>query len=213
MGPRFLGPVRWFPGAVWLPWGRFRAFPGFPGSVPPTFYGCRASMGRWCRFRRLSAGSGLPGCRWSCLWAVFGLPALVFCMVGGCRLPAAAFVVVGGQDPAAIYTYTRARRGSCRVESWSDGKKPVQQFTRACSAAAGGVQSQTGAGRFDRRAISNGSRKILEAACNPFRIRFMEKNQIYVLKMGPASGRGSGAGLLIGGAGGAAWEILVRGRC
>lgn len=154
--------LRWGRG----PWCRFRAFPGFPGSVPPTFDGCRASLGRWGRFRRLSAGSGLPGCRWLCSWAVFGLPALVFCMVGRGCLPAAAFVAVCGLDPAAIYTYTRARRGSCRVGSRSDGEKPVQRYTRARRCCRWCAISN-GAGRFGRRAISNGSRKIMKAACNP----------------------------------------------
>lgn len=149
MGPRSLVPVPGFPGSL--------------GPVPPTFDGCRASLGQ---FRRLSAGSGLPGCRWLCSWAVFGLLALVFCMVGRGCLPAAAFVAVGGLDPAAIYTYTRARRGSCRVVSRSDGEKPVQRYTRArCCCRWCAISN--GAGRFGRRAISNGSRKIMKAACNP----------------------------------------------
>lgn len=141
----------------------------------------------WCAFRRsgllLLLGWILPAFR---RWDPFRrlLPALVFCMVGGCRLPVAAFVAVGGLDPAAIYTYTRARRGSCCEGSRSDGEKPVQRFTRACGAAAGGVQSQmvagvpvgvqtqTGAGRSrKRRAILDGS-------------GLWRKNQIYVLKNG-----------------------------
>lgn len=153
-------------GRWWSPGGLHRCRASAVPAVGPTFSGCRASLGRCGRFRRLSAGSGLLGCRSSCSWAVFGLPALVFCMVGGRRLPAAAFVAVGGLDPAAIYTYTRARRGSCRVGSRSDGEKPVQRYTRARRCCRWCAIS-SGAGRFGRRAISNGSRKIMKAACNP----------------------------------------------
>lgn len=201
MGPRSLVPVPGFSGLPWVSSADFRRLPGFPGSlgpVPPTFG----------RFR----AAGLPvvvfvGRFW---------PAGVgFCMVGGCRLPAAAFVAVGGLDPAAIYTYTRARRGSCRVVSRSDGEKPVQRYMRArrccrwCAISNGG-------GRFGRRAISNGARSSRKRRAILDGSGLWEKNQILVLKNGGCRrGRVPGAGLLIGGAGGGrlggprAWSALV----
>lgn len=212
MGPRFLGPVRWFPGPF-----------GFPVAGSGLF---RASLGQ---FRRLSTAAGLPWVAWAGSADFRPVPG---CRAAGRRVcgpflacrrwffawsAAAAFrlllswrpvvwillqfirIRVRGADPA-VRDSGRTVKNRCNGLHARAALLPVVQ-SQTVAVVSIVVQSQTGDGRSWKRCN------------NPFRIRFMEKKSNLCIKNGGGRRRGGvpGAGLLMVGPVGAAWEVLACG--